>query len=98
MKIPITSIFKAAILLFVSLAGVTNVFASESAPSKQTKDKKNESKVETSKTTKTGSDHNFEDLLVQGKYHFSDEAVTTVEEDKVLDALLGVRAEFKDRM
>ncbi|MGZ5278446.1 MAG: hypothetical protein ACXWC9_00790, partial [Pseudobdellovibrionaceae bacterium] len=31
--------------------------------------------------------HNFEDLLVQGKYHFSDEAVTTVEEDKVLDSL-----------
>jgi hypothetical protein len=41
---------------------------------------------------------NFEDLLVQGKYHFSDEAVTTVEQDKVLDALLGVRTEFKDRL
>lgn len=42
--------------------------------------------------------HSFEDLLVQGKYHFSDEAVTTVEEEKVLDSLLGVRSEFKDRM
>ena len=40
----------------------------------------------------------FDDLLIQGKYHFSDEAVTTVEEDKVLDALLGVRKDFKDRM
>ena len=39
----------------------------------------------------------FDDLLIQGKYHFSDEAVTTVEEDKVLDALLGVRKDFKDR-
>lgn len=47
---------------------------------------------------KSGQEHNFEDLLVQGKYHFSDEAVTTVEEDKVLDTLLGVRADFKDRM
>lgn len=46
----------------------------------------------------TKREHNFEDLLVQGKYHFSDEAVTTVEEDKVLDSLLGIRAEFKDRM
>ena len=45
-----------------------------------------------------GQEHNFEDLLVQGKYHFSDEAVTTVEEDKVLDSLLGIRADFKDRM
>jgi hypothetical protein len=35
---------------------------------------------------------------VQGKYHFSDEAVTTVEEDKVLDSLIGVRTEFKDRL
>ena len=44
------------------------------------------------------TEHNFEDLLVQGKYHFSDEAVTTVEEDKVLDSLLGVRADFKDKI
>ncbi len=43
-------------------------------------------------------EHNFEDLLVQGKYHFSDEAVTTVEEDKVLDSLLGVRTDFKDKI
>lgn len=44
------------------------------------------------------TEHNFEDLLVQGKYHFSDESVTTVEEDKVLDALIGVRTDFKDRI
>jgi hypothetical protein len=42
--------------------------------------------------------HNFEDLLVQGKYHFSDESVMTVEEDKVLDSLIGVRSDFKDRL
>lgn len=48
---------------------------------------------------KTGqSDMNFEDLLVSGQYHFSDEAVTTVEEDKVLNSLIGVRGDFKDRM
>lgn len=43
-------------------------------------------------------EHSFEDLLVQGKYHFSDEAVTTVEEDKVLDGLIGMRKDFKDRI
>lgn len=48
--------------------------------------------------SKVAQTHNFEDLLVQGKYHFSDEAVTTVEDDKVLDSLIGVRAEFKDRI
>lgn len=50
-----------------------------------------------SKGKKT-QDMNFEDLLVSGQYHFSDEAVTTVEEDKVLNSLIGVRADFKDRM
>jgi uncharacterized membrane protein YciS (DUF1049 family) len=41
---------------------------------------------------------NFDELLIQGEYHFSDEMMITVEQDKVLDALLGVRKDFKDRM
>lgn len=49
-------------------------------------------------TAEVQREHSFEDLLVQGKYHFSEEAVTTVEDDKVLDALIGVRADFKDRL
>jgi hypothetical protein len=49
-------------------------------------------------TAGTTTEHNFEDMLVQGKFHFSDEAVTTVEEDKVLDSLIGVRKDFKDRL
>ena len=49
-------------------------------------------------TPSSTTEHSFEDTLVQGKYHFSDEAVTTVEEDKVLDALIGVRTDFKDRL
>lgn len=47
---------------------------------------------------KKSTEMSFEDVLVQGKYHFSDEAVTTVEDDKILDALLGVRTDFKDRI
>ncbi|MCB9027410.1 MAG: hypothetical protein H6625_13910 [Bdellovibrionaceae bacterium] len=48
--------------------------------------------------TKLKTQLSFEELLVQGNYHFSDEAVTTVEEDKILDALLPVRKDFKDRI
>ena len=48
--------------------------------------------------TGTGKSHNFEDLLVNGKYHFADEAVSTVEADKVFDSLIGVRNDFKDRL
>ena len=40
----------------------------------------------------------FDEILVQGKHHFSDEAVVTVENDKVLDALLEIRKDFKDRI
>jgi hypothetical protein len=47
---------------------------------------------------KSQTEMSFDDLLVQGKYHFSDEAVTTVEEDKVLDGLIGVKKDFKDRI
>lgn len=62
---------------------------------------KNETKTTAAaaaKADKSQTEHSFEDLLVQGKYHFSDESVTTVEEDKVLDALIGVRTDFKDRL
>lgn len=54
-------------------------------------------KVATAPVNKN-TDMSFEDMLVQGKYHFSDESVTTVEQDKVLDSLLGVRKDFKDRI
>ncbi len=47
---------------------------------------------------KKATDVSFEDLLIQGKHHFSDEAVVTVEEDKVLDSLLGIRKDFRDRV
>ncbi|MBX9766538.1 MAG: hypothetical protein K2X47_04635, partial [Bdellovibrionales bacterium] len=38
--------------------------------------------VAESKEKKKTTEVSFEDVLVQGKYHFSDEAVTTVEQDK----------------
>ena len=55
-------------------------------------------KVLQKKSDATTTSHNFEDLLVQGKYHFSEEAVTTVEDDKVHDSLIGVRSDIKDRL
>lgn len=57
-----------------------------------------ETKNQSAPSKSTTTEHNFEDMLVQGKFHFSDEAVTTVEEDKVLDSLIGVRKDFKDRL
>lgn len=56
------------------------------------------SSEEKARPSKKSTDVSFEDVLVQGRYQFSDEAVTTVEEDKVLDALLAVRKDFRDRV
>ena len=73
---------KYAALLLVFIGSVSGAAPTAAAPAK-----------------KAGqTDMNFEDLLVSGQYHFSDEAVTTVEEDKVLNSLIGVRGDFKDRM
>ena len=57
-----------------------------------------EAAASSSAKKKKSTEVSFDDVLVQGKYHFSDEAVTTVEDDKILDALLGVRTDFKDRI
>lgn len=72
------------------------------APEKETSITPQSTLPATAKPTKkadaSATAHNFEDLLVQGKYHFSEEAVSTVEDDKVLDSLIGVRSDFKDRL
>lgn len=44
------------------------------------------------------TDLSFEDALVNAKHHGADEAIITVGADKVLDALLGVKKNFKDRV
>ena len=40
----------------------------------------------------------FDDLLIRGKYHFSDESVLTVEQEKTLNGLLKMRRNYKDRL
>ena len=40
----------------------------------------------------------FDEILVQGKHHFSDEAIDTISKDKVLDTLLEVPKDFTDRI
>ena len=44
------------------------------------------------------TEHNFEGLDVNGRYHTAMEAVVTIENEKVLDDLLGARTHFKDRL
>lgn len=44
------------------------------------------------------TDVRFEDQMVNGKYQNAFEAVSTVENEKDLDDLIGVRKSFKDRL
>lgn len=47
---------------------------------------------------KLSTNVNFEDLLVDGKYQYPNEATTTVENEKNLDDLIGARKHFRDRL
>lgn len=88
------------ILTLVAFAMATtglNVFAATETPAAEAPQSVTPTAAGAKGDKKT-TDVSFEDVLVQGKYHFSDEAVTTVEEDKVLDSLLGIRKDFQDRI
>lgn len=86
-------------LLIITLLSVFALnFVIGSVATAATDEKTNEKEKAAPKKSAKQTEANFEDLLVQGKYHFSDEAVVTVEQDKILDALLGVRTDFKDRI
>jgi uncharacterized lipoprotein YajG len=79
-------------IFLMSLLVSLNLLAANKAPAPTA------ATTEPAKAAGTGKSHNFEDLLVNGKYHFADEAVSTVEADKVFDSLIGVRNDFKDRL
>ena len=101
MKVTLTfATFLAVSAILVNAQAATEKKAAPAAASAAAPaaDAKAEPKAPAALTTKKTTDVSFEDVLVQGKYHFSDEAVTTVEQDKILDALLGVRTDFKDRL
>lgn len=86
--------FLVYLLLLTSSVAFAAPTETQAAPAEAAKT----AEVPPAKTGKKSTDLSFDDLLVQGKYHFSDEAVTTVEQDKVLDGLLEVRKDFKDRI
>jgi hypothetical protein len=50
------------------------------------------------KQRRLGTDFNFSDAQVRGKYHSAGEGLVTVEDEKSLVDLLGVRRHFKDRL
>lgn len=86
------------LLAFVITVGLSSLLAPTSAVASTAQTATDEVPPPVPLKKKKSTEVSFDDVLVQGKYHFSDEAVTTVEDDKILDALLGVRTDFKDRI
>jgi hypothetical protein len=55
-------------------------------------------KAKQANDSKIGTDHNFDDKVVSGKFQYPDEATATVDDEKLMDDLIGVRKNFKDRL
>lgn len=51
-----------------------------------------------SKKSVSKTEHNFSDLVINGKYQYPDEALVKVDDDKVLSDLIGYRKNCKDRL
>ncbi len=80
--------------LLMALVLLMNVVALAATPAPQTKG--NLSTKGPKLDVKT--EHNFSDLLINGKYQYPDEALVKVDDDKMLTDLIGYRKNFKDRL
>ncbi len=89
-------IFKALVLSAFVLFG-SHAFSAADVKEKKSTKTINKKAVD-KKKTKYGTEFNFNDLLVRGEYAQPAEASATVEDEKILDDLLQVRKDFKDRL
>ena len=64
----------------------------------KSKGKKKKAAPQTNSRVNLGTDFKFDASSVYGRYQFADEALATVEDEKLMDTLLGVRMDFKDRL
>lgn len=78
------------------------MIASESfsaqAGTKKIKDSATGTSIQTKSATKLTTDAQFNDHMVGGQYQVPFETVSTVENEKSIDSLIGVRKNFKDRI
>lgn len=96
----VTSVWVA---LALSLGGTFAAQAKTSAKAdvkaqQQLASKAKSSKKGNAKNSKLSRDIVFDGSVVKGKYLSAGEAVSTVESEKTLDNLIGMRADFKDRL
>lgn len=90
------------ILILISLIGVPNVHAGSKKSVSKRATKSSKSAVTKKKTSsdesgQLGTSFAFDAASVRGKYQMAGEGIASVENEKVMDDLLGLRTQFKDR-
>lgn len=86
--------------VYLCLVGVMFVQAAEAKTRNKTKTKAHKvtkKAVSKDKNSQLGTSFSFDAASVRGKYQMSGQGIATVEDEKVLDDLLGMRRNFKDR-
>lgn len=86
---------KSVVLSFALVVmGQLTMFSLEAHAARKEKKKS----APTQQQSALSTDIRFDASTVYGRYQFSDEALATVEDEKLLNNLLGVRMDFKDRL
>lgn len=91
-----------ASVLLITMVGSAGLCATETTPVTPTKKAQKLAqkgpKIQKKDKTNMGTSFRFDGVSLHGKYQTSPSTVATVENDKVLEDLLGARKNFKDRI
>ncbi len=82
------------LIAFIALPGAQAKDTSKSSGKKGAVTKKASSRAQKSQL---GTSFSFDAASVRGKYQMAGQGVATIEDEKVLEDLLGMRKHFKDR-
>lgn len=82
------------LILLLILPGVS--FAKKGTASKNGSSV--QSKVAVAQSSTLSTDVSFDGTNLYGRYNRADEAIATVEDEKIMGRLLGLRMDFKDRL
>lgn len=87
------------LVLIISLmvVGASPAFAKAKKSNKAQKTKVTKKVTKSTQEGQLGTSFSFDAASVRGKYQMAGQGIAAVEDEKVLDDLLGLRRSFKDR-
>jgi hypothetical protein len=85
------------LILTLMVVGANPAFAKSKKSNKTQKSKVTKKVTKTTQEGQLGTSFAFDAASVRGKYQMAGQGIAAVEDEKVLDDLLGLRRSFKDR-